>query len=191
MSIKNRRWLVVTTAHIGDNSKLTEEEKQALWGHHVRNRIGVIREMDEVKAREKAFKKDAKNDGISEKELKDFLDCMLTDDPQNKVDQFNILKRNRIRLGLIPDDRNADLLADRVTNLEMIYAAGVEKGLAALDRITRYAAGSDEANEELRGYDDGQRIARENLQSAMEKKLWDRSKEAAPADGADPFSGDD
>ena len=181
----------MTTAHIGDNSKLTEEEKQALWGHHVRNRIGVIREMDEVKAREKAFKKDAKNDGISEKELKDFLDCMLTDDPQNKVDQFNILKRNRIRLGLIPDDRNADLLADRVTNLEMIYAAGVEKGLAALDRITRYAAGSDEANEELRGYDDGQRIARENLQSAMEKKLWDRSKEAAPADGADPFSGDD
>jgi hypothetical protein len=170
----------------GHNSKLTEQESQALWGHHVKQRVAIRRQMDELKAKEVTLKKDAKNDGISEQEMKDFLDCMLSDDKQKKVDNFQMLKRNRIRLGLIPDDRKGDLLADRVTNLEMIFAAGVESGLAALDRITKYAAGSDEAKAFLDGYDDGQRIARENLQSAMEKRNAASSKEE-PASEADPF----
>jgi hypothetical protein len=176
------------TATAGHNSQLTEEERQALWAHHIRNRIGVHRENEALKAKEKALKADAKNDGISEKELKDFLDCMLTDDPQKKVDQFNMLKRNRIRLGLIADDRKADLLADRVTNEQMIFAAGVEAGLAALDRVSKYGAASPEDQAWLSGYDDGQRIARDNLQSAMEKKLRERSNEEPPAEaGEDPF----
>lgn len=178
------------TATIGDNSKLTEQEQQALWGHHVRKRIAVVREREALNAQEKKLKADAKNDGISEKELKDFLDCMLTDDPQKKVDQFNMLKRNRIRLGLIIDDRNGDLLADRVTNEQMIHAAGVEAGLAALDRVSKYGAGSSEDKTWLAGYDEGQRIARDNLQSAMEKKLRASSKEEPPSDGSDPFQTD-
>lgn len=172
----------------GHNSQLTEEERQALWGHHVRNRIAVIREMDALKAKEKALKADAKNDQISEKELKDFLDCMLTDDPQKKVDQFNMLKRNRIRLGLIIDDRKGDLLADRVTTEQMIHAAGVEAGLAALDRVSKYGAGSPEDRAWLDGWDEGQRIAREHLQSAMEKRLAERSREEPAAEGDDPFA---
>ena len=173
------------TAADGHNS-LTEQERQALWGHHVQKRVKIIRRLEEIKAEEKKLKADAKNDGISEKELKDFLDCMLTDDPQKKVDQFNMLKRNRIRLGLIIDDRKADLLADRVTNEQMIFAAGVEAGLAALDRVSRYSGGSSEDKTWLAGWDDGQRIARENLQRAMEKKLRERSKEEPPAT-EDPF----
>lgn len=180
------------TAPIGDNTKLNDEERQALWGHHVRRRIAIHGEREAVKAKETEAKKDAKNDGISEQEMKDFLDCMLSDDPQKKVDNFNMLKRNRIRLGLIQDDRKGDLLADRVTNEQMIYAAGVEAGLAALDRVSKkYAAGSPEDRAWLDGYDEGQRIARENLQSAMEKR--NAAKQAAtneepPADGDDPFS---
>ena len=173
-------------AKAGHNSELTEQEKQALWGHHVKKRIGIIRDLEGIKAREKALKADAKNDGISEKELKDFLDCMFTDDPQKKVDQFNMQKRNRIRLGLIADDRNADLLADRVTTEQMIYAAGVEAGLAGMDRISKYAAGSSEDRMWLDGHSEGQRILLENIASAMEKMLAARSKEEPPSED-DPF----
>ncbi|MDX0572149.1 hypothetical protein GOD68_18135 [Sinorhizobium medicae] len=176
------------TPTAGHNSQLTEQEQQALWGHHVRKRIALVREKEALNAQEKVLKADAKNDQISEKELKDFLDCMLTDDPQKKVDQFNMLKRNRIRLGLIIDDRKGDLLADRVTTEQMIFAAGVEAGLAALDRVSKYGAASPEDKAWLSGYDDGQRIARENLQSAMEKRQAERSREEPAADpNADPF----
>lgn len=174
----------MTTA--GHNSQLTEEERQALWGHHIRRRIELHNERMALKEREAKLKADSKNDGLSEKELKDYLDCMLSDDQQKKVDHFNMLKRNRIRLGLIIDDRKADLLADRVTTEQMIYAAGVEAGLAALDRVSKYGPGSAESEAWLSGYDGGQRIARDNLQSAMEKKLRDRSKEEPASDG-DPF----
>ncbi|TLX12116.1 hypothetical protein [Rhizobium sp. MHM7A] len=182
-------------AQIGDNSKeLTELEKQALWAHHVRRRIAIHHEREELKASETAAKKDAKNDGISEQEMKDFIDCMLTDDPQKKVDNFNMLKRNRIRLGLIQDDRKGDLLADRVTNEQMIFAAGVEAGLAGLDRVSKkYSAGSSEDKTWLSGWDDGQRIARENLQSAMEKRnaaKASKTNEEPRATGDDPFSQD-
>lgn len=172
---------------IGDNSKLTEQEQQALWAHHIRRAVAVRRQMDELKTEAKENAKDAKNDGISKAEIDDFISLMLSDDPQKQVDKFNMHKRNRIRLGLIPDDRNADLLADRVTNLEMIFAAGVEAGLAALDRVSNQNAGSDEDRAFLDGYDQGQAIARDHLFSAMEKRNAAKTKEAPEPDGSDPF----
>lgn len=175
---------------IGHNSTLTDEERQALWGHHIRRQLATRRKLDEIKAEAKKNSADAKNDGFSKAELDDFLDLMTTDDPQKKVEKFNMMKRNRIRLGLIQDDRKGDLLADRVTNQQMIYAAGVEAGLAALDRVSKYAGGSDEDRAFLDGYDEGQRIARDNLQAAMEKKNRERTKEepAADPETGDPFA---
>lgn len=174
----------------GHNSNtLTEQERQALWGHHVSKRLNLMRRIEELKAEEKKLKADSKNDGLAEVEVKDYLEVMTSGDKQKIADKFNMLKRNRIRLGLIADDRQADLLADRVSTEQMIFAAGVEAGLAALDRVSKYSGGSSEDKHWLAGYDDGQRIARENLQSAMEKKLRERSKEEPPAqsDGDDPF----
>lgn len=178
----------------GHNTQLNESEKQALWGHHVGKKVDLRRRMDDLKAEEKKLDADMKNDGFSKAEVKDFLDCMLSDDKQKKVESFNMLKRNRIRLGLIPDDRNADLLADRVTTQEMIFASGVEAGLAGLDHTSRYAKGSDEERAFLDGYAEGQRIARENLQSAMEKRNAAKAtsaNEAPAADGTDPFASKD
>jgi hypothetical protein len=179
-------------ASAGHNTQLNDEERQALWGHHIQKRLSLKRQRDELSALEKELDKDAKNDGISKAEMKDFIDVMSSDNPQKKVDDFNMLKRNRIRLGLIQDDRKGDLLADRVTNEQMIYAAGVEAGLAALDRVSKkYQAGSTEDKTWLSGWDEGQRIARENLQSAMEKRNAAKqatTNEEPPATGDDPFA---
>lgn len=175
----------MTTA--GHNSKLTEQEKQALWGHHVRHKLAHKRAQEELKADGKKLDADAKNDGFSKAELDDFIDLMTTTDQQKKVDKFNMLKRNRIRLGLIHDDRKGDLLSDRVTSLEMLFAAGVEGGLAALERVSKHAPGSDEDRAYLDGYDQGQKIQRENLQAAMEKSMAARSKEE-PVTNDDPFT---
>jgi hypothetical protein len=177
---------------VGHNTTLNAEEHQALWSHHIRKKLDVRRRQEELKAEEKKIDADLKNDGFSKAEMKDYIDCMTTDDPQKKVDNFNMLRRNRVRLGLIQDDSKGDLLADRVTSEQMIYAAGVEAGLAALDRVSKkYQAGSTEDRAWLDGYDEGQRIARENLQSAMEKRNAAKAantNEEPPATGDDPFS---
>ncbi len=177
---------------VGHNSKeLTPAEHQALWGHHVSKRVELKRRQDALKAEEAKLKADTKNDGLPEKEIKDYLDCMFSTDKQKKVEQFNMMKRNRIRLGLIHDDRQADLLADRVTNEQMIFAAGTEAGLAAVDRVSPYAPASTEDRAWLDGYSEGQRIMRDNLQAAMEKKLAQRTKEEVAPTGDDPFSDGD
>jgi hypothetical protein len=183
------------TAAAGHNTTLNDEERQALWSHHVRKKLSVHSRRKELAEEEKKLDADAKNDGISKAELKDFVEVMTSDNPQKKVDDFNMLKRNRIRLGLITDDRNGDLLSDRVSTEQMIYAAGVEAGLAGLDRVSKkYGAGSSEDKTWLSGWDDGQRIARENLQSAMEKRNAARKKsetkeEPPVTPGTDPFAG--
>lgn len=173
----------------GHNSKLTEAEQQALWGHHTQQRVAIHHERQALKAKEDKLKADAKNDGVSEKDLKDFIELTFTTDKQKKVDEFARRKRIMINSGLIPDDRGGDLLADRVGKLEMIYAEGFQAGLAALDRVSKQNGASDEDREWLRGYDDAQQVMRDNLQAAMEKRNANKSKEEPPATGgADPFT---
>lgn len=164
----------------GHNSKLTEAESQALWGHHARQRVALHHERQALKAKEDKYKADAKNDGVSEKDLKDLIELTFTTDKQKKVDEFNRRKRIMINTGLIADDRQGDLLADRASKLEMIYAEGFQAGLAALDRVSKQNAGSDEDSEWLRGYDDAQKVMLENLKTAMEKSNAGKSKEEAP-----------
>lgn len=175
---------------VGHNSKLTEAESQALWGHHTRQRVALYHAQQDLKAKEQKYKADAKNDGISEKDLKDFIELTFTTDKQKKIDEFARRKRIMINSGLIPDDRQGDLLTDRVGKLPMIYAEGFQAGLAALDRVSKQNGGSDEDREWLRGYDDAQKVMLENLQAAMEKRNANKSKEEPPAnmDGDDPFT---
>lgn len=56
-----------------------------------------------------------------------------------------MMKRNRIRLGLV-SDHGGDLLSrdDRAARLQLIDADGYEAGLNGLDRVSRQTAGSDE-----------------------------------------------
>lgn len=159
-------------------------------GHHTRQRVWLYHEQQALKETEQKYKADAKNDGISEKDLKDFIELTFTTDKQKKIDEFARRKRIMINTGLIPDDRQGDLLTDRAGKLEMIYAEGFQAGLAALDRVSKQNGGSDEDREWLRGWDDAQKVMLENLQSAMEKRNANKSKEEPPAntDGDDPFT---
>lgn len=178
-------------ADIGHNSVLTDKEADALFGHHLRRRVAIHRKREELKAEEAKCKADSKNDGIPEAEIKDYLDCFFATDKQKKVDKFKLNQRTLIRLGLISEASQKDLLADRATNDQKIYAAGYAAGLCAADRVSNYDAGSADDRMFLDGYDDAQAVVRDNFQAAMEKRLAARTKEEPPAevaDGQDPFS---
>lgn len=173
---------------VGHNSKeLTDVERQALFGHHVRKDVEIAAKIKSLSEEKKANRKIASADGFSAAKLDHYAKALNAEDKQRPVDKFHSERENLIWLGLIHEDPKGDLLADRATTEQKIFAAGQARGLIAGDRMSGYDDGSADDKTWLAGYDDGQRIVREHLQSAMEKRNAAKSKEEPEADGSDPF----
>ncbi len=183
-------------AKAGHNiATISEADKAVLWSIHTRK----IREM---KAKIKELNKqisdqtaDAKNDGFDKKEILDYVEVMTSEDQKKHIDKYNMMKRNRIRLGLIPDDRGGDLLTDRASREQLIDADGYECGLNGFERVSKMAAGSSDDKLWLAAYQRGQNDYGANWQRVMEEKQARRaaaeavnSREEPPASGDDPFS---
>lgn len=175
---------------------ISEADKAILWSIHTRK-------VRELKAQAKEITKqiadqtaDAKNDGFDKKEILDYVDVMTSDDQKKHITKFNMMKRNRIRLGLIPDDRGGDLLADRATREQLIEADGYECGLNGFERVSKQSAGSPDDKLWLLAYHRGQDDYGLNWQRVMEEKKARReaqdaanSKESPPASPTDdPFA---
>lgn len=177
-------------------SEVSKEDLDVLWAIHTRN---VRKAKEAVKAGNDALKvalADAKNDKFDRAEVLDYVEVMTSDDQKKHVDKFKMMKRNRVRLGLI-NDHGGDLLArdDRAARLQLIEADGHEAGLNGLDRVSRQTAGSDEDRIWLDAYQRGQKKYAENWQRVMEAKQARRAAaEVAktgvvpPTKSADPFA---
>jgi len=176
----------MTTATAGHNTELNEKERQALFGHHVRKDIEVGAQIKQLTEEKKKQRKLAQNDGFPSAKLDHFVRALNSEDKQKPVDKHRSEKENLIWLGLINEDPNGDLLADRATKEQRIFAAGQAMGLVGGERNSKYDPKSADDVTWLSGYDDGQRIVRENLQTAMEKRNAASSKEEPASDG-DPF----
>ncbi|MBZ5761555.1 hypothetical protein LAV84_18435 [Rhizobium sp. VS19-DR104.2] len=108
----------------------------------------------EVAALENKHLADAKTDGFDVKEIKDYIDVMLSDDQKKHVDKFNMMRRNREKLGVIPRQAK-DLFSDRVTREQQIDRDGFETGMNGLERYPRHVSGADEERVWLTAYDRG------------------------------------
>lgn len=172
---------------MGHNSELTAKERQALFGHHVRKDVEIAVQIKSMQEQRKANRKLASNDGFPASNLNHYAGILGAEDKQKPVDKHYSERENLIWAGLIQDDPKGDLLADRATSEQMIFAAGQATGLIGGDRVSGYDGGGVDDKTWLSGYDDGQAILRENLQSAMEKRNAAKSKEAPEPDGDDPF----
>ena len=176
---------------MGDNSKqLTDHEEAALKMHHLRRRMAHKAKIAAVQAEMKTDANLCKADGIPVALIDFGIKALSAEDKttpiQKLMDQGKMLET----LCLIPA-WNGDLLADRSTKEERIFAEGKMKGMAAVDKVSGYAAGSADDKTWRSGYEEGQRIMLEDLPRAMAKKAATRTKEAPPVDNDDPFGSDD
>jgi hypothetical protein len=178
-------------AAIGDNSKvLTDNEEKA----HL---FGCYRKDAALKAKIAALTKQRKEErkvytteGVASSKL-DFLDKALNADDKTTVtqkvaDQMKIM----VWVNLIPPP-STDLFADRAPKIERIEGEGEIAGLAAIEGVERkspYAPGSEDDKAWLRGWDRGQKIMQDDLQSAMTKINSARTKEEPPTSDKDPFA---
>ena len=173
------------TAQAGHNNELTDKERQALFGDHVRKDIKIREQIEILTAQKKANRKVAQNDGFPSSKIDHYVKALTAEDKQKPVDRHREQAENLIWLGLINDNPQGDLLADRASKEQRIFAAGQAIGLVAGDRASGYDGGSADDKTWLSGYDDGQRIVLENLESAMKKRNAVLNKEDPPP--SDPF----
>ncbi|RWX78289.1 hypothetical protein EPK99_06570 [Neorhizobium lilium] len=180
-------------ATAGHNLKISDEDMDVLLAIHTRKLITDRAAKKAAADLEKAHEKDAKNDGFNVTEIKDYLDVMLSDNQQKHVDKFNMMRRNREKLGVIPQ-QGKDLFSDRVTREQQIDRDGYETGLNGLERNPRHTRGGTEDDLWYAGYDRGRakyderwEIILAAMEQAREAEKAATSKEEPPADG-DPFA---
>lgn len=174
------------TAVGGHNSKgVSEEDMDVLLAIHTRKLRAAREAKKAAAALEKQHLADAKNDGFSTKEITDYLDVMLSDDQKKIVDKFNMMRRNREKLGVIPPQAK-DLFSDRVTREQQIDRDGFETGLNGMDRNPRHTSGADEESVWYAAYDRGRAKYDERWEIVLEAMKTANSKEEPPSD-ADPF----
>lgn len=170
-----------------ENSTLTENEKKSLFFHHLRKRSA---HNGKIKAAQNAKKTDGKTaqaDGIVLGDLDFAIKSMDADDKVTVTDRFVAHGQVLSWLHIIPGFQS-DLLRDRAPAIDRIENQGELAGLAAKDRGSEYPEGSDEDEAWLRGYDRGQKIMRDNLETAMTKI---NSKAAEEDEGDEPDFPDD
>jgi ribosome modulation factor len=153
-------------AAAGDNIK-AENERKALFFHHVRKRIAHNNTMREAREDRKKDGKLAQADGIKLEDLDFAVNAMETEDKRIISDSY--IRHGEILdwLGLIPSFQ-PDLLRDRMPAVERIERQGELAGLSNKARESGYAKGSDEEQHWLRGYDKGQKTFKDNISDALE-----------------------
>lgn len=177
----------------GHNRRISEQDMDVLLAIHTRK---LVKARDAKKAAadlEKSIEKDLKNDGFDAKEVRDYLDVMLSDDQQKHVKKFNMMERNRVKLGVIPP-RGKDLFDDRATREQQIDADGYETGLNGLDRKPRHTRGGSEDTVWYAAYDRGRAKYNDRYEIILAAMEADRKDEqaakagvVAPTNSENPF----
>lgn len=167
------------TASAGHNSELTENEEKALFFHHMRKRMAHNAKLAEVNKAKKEDGKIAQSQGVVLGDLDFAIKALNADDKATVTDRYLAHGTVLTWLNLVPGFQS-DLLRDRAPAIERIEGEGELAGLAGKDPKSPHDAGSNEDAVWLRGWDRGQAIMRDNLQSAMEKINSESDEDANP-----------
>ena len=154
---------------IGDNSKLTDEERRSLFIHHLKKRQAVEAKIKDLQAEKKDLGKEAQLDGFVIGDLDYALKALAAEDKKTITNTF--LARGEILawLNLTPGFQ-PDLFMDRAPAMEAIENKGFTAGLMAEQRVSGYAPKSDEDKVWTKGYDAGQKHQQKALKEAMDKR---------------------
>lgn len=174
------------TAAAGHNS-ISAEDKEVLLAIHVRKIIADRRAKKEAADLEKAHEKDAKADGFDVKEIRDYLDVMLSNDQQKHVKKFEMMRKNREKLGVIPP-RAKDLFDDRVTREQQIDRDGYEAGMHELERKPRHTRGGSEDDVWYAGYDRGRARYKDRWEIVLAAMEAAKSGKVPADQSEDPFA---
>lgn len=171
----------------GDNSKMTDADRQILFASHFREDMSIEGQMRALRTQRKANRQLAKAAGFPSSKIDHYLKAFYGEDDQKPVDKLMSDKENLIWLGLIHEDSKGDLLADRVSSEQLLRAKGFKAGLLNLEKVSGYDAGSADDKLWRESYEAGKKEYDTKLPDLQARIKSASSKEEPPAKGDDPF----
>ncbi|WP_322884228.1 hypothetical protein U8C35_07680 [Sinorhizobium medicae] len=177
----------------GNNSKLTDAERQKLFAHMFGKLLSAELARREAAADMKAIKKlSATYDkSFTAQKFDHFLKLHFGEDDQKPVDRLKSDRENLEWAGIIAQTSKGDLLAqvDRVDGEQLIQGKGYLAGLLKAPRVSGYDAGSSDDKLWLESYDAGAAEADVGIPDILARVQAAASKEEpSPPAGIDPFS---
>jgi len=164
---------------IGHNSELTPEQKSALRMHHVRRLLELEEEMQPLRERRKQIRAEAKGDGFKLSEIDAAIRLSTMEDTSIFVAEIKELIEIAKAFNALPPGEQGDLFPDRRPADERCFDEGKVAGLAGKNPEPPYGADSKQGQAWMKGWHEGQRIMREELQAAMEKRNAMKADETA------------
>lgn len=170
----------------GHNSgDLTAGESRALMFHHfnaVEAQKTIVKEAQDAL---KKLRKTAKADGIVMADLDYMSRCAALDDPE--IVPAEILRRAEIASWFaLAVNFQPDMFEDRTPIEDRAFEEGKAAGLQGKNPDAPYDAASKTGQGWLQGWHEGQRIMRDDLLTAMEKKNASNSKDELIKGSDDP-----
>lgn len=147
--------------------ELTPDERAALRMYHVRKLLEIADRMKPILDERKSARATAKADGFKLSEIDAAIRLATMEDTDIFVAEIKELIEIAKAFNALPPGEQGDLFPDRRPADEKAFDAGKVAGLAG--KNPEPPAGF-EPSKWMDGWHDGQRVMRENLQSAMEKR---------------------
>jgi ribosome modulation factor len=173
-------------AEVGHNSKeLTSEERAALRMHHIRQLLKVEDDMKPLRELRKKIRAEAKGDGFKLAEIDAGIRLATMEDQSIFVAEIKELIEIARSFNALPPGGQGDLFPDRRPKDEKRFAEGKQAGLEGRNPEPPYGVDSPDGQAWMSGWHEGQRIMRDDLLSAMQKRA--AKDELIKAGGDDPF----
>ncbi|MDH3232221.1 MAG: hypothetical protein OEQ29_01750 [Alphaproteobacteria bacterium] len=155
---------------VGHNHKLTNAESEALFFHHLKPILAQKAVVAKQQTELNRLRKLCKADGFKLKLVDAAVEMDSAEDESIVVEDLRDRLRVASWLGL-PVGHQLDLLdnPDRSPLVDTAYAAGLAAGKLAKARTSPHADSTDAGQAWLRGYDEAQDQAKEDLKTAMDK----------------------
>lgn len=154
----------------GHNSALSPSERSALRMHHIRALLKVEEDMQPLRDLRKKIRAEAKGDGFKLAEIDAGIRLATMEDQSIFVEEIKELIDIARHFNALPPGENGDLFPDLRPVDERCFDEGKVAGLADKNPEPPYGAYSEHGQAWIRGWHEGQRIMREDLQAAMEKR---------------------
>lgn len=183
-----------TSPATGHNSgELTPSEKSALRMHHIRGLLVIADRLKPLMDERKQARALAKADGFKLSEIDAGLRLATMEDQSIFVAEIMELIDIAKAFNALPPGEQGDLFPDRRPVDERCFDEGKVAGLAGKNPEPPYGADSEQGQAWLAGWHEGQRMMREELESAMLKKNAAKADadELIKGSGEDPFGDED
>lgn len=156
---------------LGDNSKeLTPTERAALRMHHVRKLLDIAARMQPILDERKKARATAKADGFKLSEIDAAVRLATMEDISIFVDEIKELIDIARAFNALPPEGQGDLFPDLRPVDERCFDEGKVAGMAGKSPEPPYGADHPNGQRWMDGWHEAQRIMRDDLQRAMEKR---------------------